>query len=292
MLEVEGLGKRFGSTVALDDVAFAVPAGAMFGFVGANGAGKTTAMRVIMGVTLADKGRVRWRGTPPTFDTRRRFGYLPEERGLYAAMRVREQIEYFARLHGLSAARAHRAADTWIERLGLGERRNDDVNALSLGNQQRVQLAVAVVHDPELLVLDEPFSGLDPLAVDTLAGVLTEKAAAGVPVIFSSHQLELVERLCDSVGIIAAGRMVATGRVDELRRRQGRTQLRIEVRGAPPDWVDTLPGKVVTRVSDQEVLVEAADDQAVLRAALGAGKVVHFGQHHTSLAEIFREVVA
>ena len=291
MLEVEGLRKRYGDKVALDGVSFTVPPGVMFGFVGANGAGKTTTMRIIMGVTRADGGDVRWRGAGLDLSTRQRFGYLPEERGLYPSMRVSEQIEYFARLHGMSAADARRAAQYWIDRLDLGRHRNDEVSSLSLGNQQRVQLAVAVVHDPQLLVLDEPFSGLDPLAVDTLAGVLADKAAGGVPGIFSSHQLELVERLCHSVGIIAAGRMVAVGPVAELRQR-GTTRLRVVVSGASPGWADRLPGKVVEAVNDSEVLVEAEDDQAVLQAAVRAGRVVHFGQQQPTLAEIFREAVA
>jgi ABC-2 type transport system ATP-binding protein len=182
----------------------------MFGFVGPNGAGKTTTMRIVMGVLEPDAGDVRFNGAPPV---RSRFGYMPEERGLYPKMRVRAQLAYFAGLHGAPAS----AADTWIERLGLTERAGDRVEELSLGNQQRVQLAVALVHEPDVLVLDEPFSGLDPLGVDVLSGVLNDYAATGVPVIFSSHQLELVERLCDAVAIIKDGRLVASGTVEELR---------------------------------------------------------------------------
>ncbi len=187
----------------------------MFGFVGPNGAGKTTTMRIILGVLAADSGEVRWREAPVTPATRRRFGYMPEERGLYPKMRVRAQLSYLAALHGVAEPQA--AADRWIERLGLTERADDRVEALSLGNQQRVQLAAALVHEPELLVLDEPFSGLDPVGVDVLSGVLADYAATGVPVVFSSHQLELVERLCDAVAIIKDGRLVASGTVDELR---------------------------------------------------------------------------
>src|SRR4051795_13404469 len=187
----------------------------MFGFVGPNGAGKTTAMRIIMGVLEPDAGEVQFNGTAPDFETRRRFGYMPEERGLYPKMRVRAQLVYLATLHGVTTAED--AADRWIERLGLTERAGDRVEALSLGNQQRVQLAAALVHDPELLVLDEPFSGLDPVGVDVLSGVLSEYAATGVPVVFSSHQLELVERVCEAVAIIKDGRLVASGTVEELR---------------------------------------------------------------------------
>ena len=166
MLELKGLTRRYGDLVALDDLSFTVAEGQMFGFVGPNGAGKTTAMRIVLGVLEPDRGEVRWRGRPVDIETRRRFGYMPEERGLYPKMRVRDQLEYFARLHGLPAGEAGSAAGYWIERLGVAERAGDRVEQLSLGNQQRVQLAAALVHDPEVLVLDEPFSGLDPVGVD------------------------------------------------------------------------------------------------------------------------------
>ncbi|MGW4642580.1 ABC transporter ATP-binding protein [Sphaerisporangium sp. NPDC004334] len=304
MLEVEGLEKRYGDTVALDGVSLTVRPGEMFGFVGANGAGKTTTMRIVMGVLGADAGRVRWNGAPVGHDTRRRFGYMPEERGLYAKMRVAEQVEYFGRLSGMAAPDARRSADALIERLGLAGRRGDDVDSLSLGNQQRVQLAVALIHDPEVLVLDEPFSGLDPIAVDALAGVLAERAAAGVPVVFSSHQLDLVERLCDSVGIIKAGRMVAVGTVAELRARESRKRLRIVVAGAEAGWADRLPGEIVAKTDRSplaaaeehgrydEVILVPTDDQEALRLATRAGRVQHFGWQEPGLADIFREVVA
>jgi ABC-2 type transport system ATP-binding protein len=291
MLRVEGLRKRFGETVALDGVTLAVERGEMFGFVGANGAGKTTTMRIVMGVLTADEGRVLWRDEPIGLRDRRRFGYMPEERGLYAKMRVGEQIEYFGRLGGLSAPAARKAAGDLMERLGVTERAGDDVGDLTLGNQQRVQLAVALVHDPEALVLDEPFSGLDPIAVDALAGVLAERRAAGVPVIFSSHQLELVERMCDSVGIIKAGRMIASGTVVELRGREARKRLRIKVTGADAGWADALPGTIVAKDGD-EVVLEPSDDQEALRVATRAGQLEHFGWVEPTLSEIFREVVA
>ncbi|GAA4208714.1 ABC transporter ATP-binding protein [Microbispora amethystogenes] len=292
MLEIDGLRKRYGDTTALDGVGFTVRPGEMFGFVGANGAGKTTTMRIVMGVLGADSGEVRLDGRPLGYDDRRTFGYMPEERGLYQKMKVAEQIEYFGRLHGLAPAAARTATDALLERLGLVGRRDDAVEALSLGNQQRVQLAVALVHEPTVLILDEPFSGLDPLAVDALAEVLKDRAAEGVPVIFSSHQLDLVERLCDSVGIISAGRMVAYGPVAELREREGRGVLRVVVRGGAPGWADGLPGTVV-REGDRDVLLcEEGDDQAVLRTAMSAGTVEHFGRRQPTLTEIFREAVA
>ncbi|HEV2824121.1 MAG TPA: ATP-binding cassette domain-containing protein, partial [Actinomycetota bacterium] len=172
MLELQGLSRRYGDLVALDDLSFTVREGQMFGFVGPNGAGKTTTMRIVLGVLEPDRGEVRWRGRPVDAETRRRFGYMPEERGLYPKMRVRDQLDYFARLHGLSATDAFSAADYWIERLGVADRAGDRVEQLSLGNQQRVQLAAALVARPEVLILDEPFSGLDPVGVDALAEAL------------------------------------------------------------------------------------------------------------------------
>ena len=215
MLCVTELTRRYGDATVLDDVSFDVRPGRITGFVGGNGAGKTTTMRIIMGVLAPDAGEVRWKGEPLHMRMRARFGYMPEERGLYPKMRVKRQLSYLAGLHGVDDPDA--AADRWIDRLGLTERAEDRVEELSLGNQQRVQLAAALVHEPELLVLDEPFSGLDPVGVDVLSGVLLDYARTGVPVVFSSHQLELVERLCEAVAIIKDGRLVASGTVEALR---------------------------------------------------------------------------
>src|SRR4051812_46722274 len=242
MLEVAELARRYGDVIALDGLSFSVEPGQLFGFVGPNGAGKTTAMRIVLGVLEADRGDVRWQGRPVDAAMRRRFGYMPEERGLYPKMRVRDQIVYFARLHGHDAAAAAAAADRWIERLGLGDRAGDRTEQLSLGNQQRVQLAAALVHDPEVLVLDEPFSGLDPVGVDVLSGVLSEYAATGVPVVFSSHQLDLVERLCEAVAIVKDGRLVASGRVEELRETGAERTLRVAVAGdGDGGWLARVP---------------------------------------------------
>ena len=295
MLEFDGLHKTYGDNHVLKGVGFAVAAGSMFGFCGANGAGKTTTMRIAMGLAVADAGEVCWRGRPVDADVRRRIGYMPEERGLYPKMRVGEQVAYFARLHGMDAAAATRAADDWAERLGLAERRGDRVEKLSLGNQQRVQLAAALVSRPEVLILDEPFSGLDPVGVDSLADALLEQCRQGVPVVFSSHQLDLVERLCDSVGILADGRMVAAGPVDELRRREGGRMLRVVVPDAPPGWATGRPGVRVVSEQRGDTLLEldpATDEQTVLAAALRTGRVTHFGWREPTLVELFREVVA
>ncbi|WP_081916210.1 ABC transporter ATP-binding protein [Saccharothrix sp. NRRL B-16314] len=272
---------------------FDVRAGELFGFVGSNGAGKTTTMRIALGVLAADSGEVRWNGAPITFETRRRIGYMPEERGLYPKMKVHDQLVYLAELHGLSTNAAHRSADDWVARLGLRDRRHDEVQKLSLGNQQRVQLAAALVHEPEVLVLDEPFSGLDPVAVDVMSQVLREKAASGVPVVFSSHQLDLVERLCDRVGIVRSGTLVACGSVDELRA-GGRTQLVVDAPQAHPGWADRLPGVRSAHTSAGRTVVDlapGADDQVVLRAALETGPVHEFSRQRPSLTELFRSVV-
>ena len=295
MLEFDGLYKSFGDNRVLDGVGFTVAPGSMFGFCGSNGAGKTTTMRIAMGLVRPDEGRVRWQGRELDQDVRRRIGYMPEERGLYPKMKVGDQVAYFARLHGLAPAAAAQAAEEWIGRLGLADRRGDAVEKLSLGNQQRVQLAAALVSRPEVLILDEPFSGLDPIGVDSLAEALLGQAREGVPVVFSSHQLDLVERLCDSVGILARGRMVATGSVDELRRREAGRLLRVVVPDAAPHWAASLPGVQVVSEQAGDTLLElgaGTDDQAVLAAALRTGRVSHFAWRQPTLVELFREAVA
>ena len=295
MLQVDGLVRRYGDVTALDGLTFDVRPGYLHGFVGANGAGKTTAMRVVMGLDRPDAGEVRWHGRPPTADDRRRFGYMPEERGLYPTMRAAEQLEYLARLHGVDAPAARRRAAAWLERLGLGGRADDRVDRLSLGNQQRVQLGAALVHEPQLLVLDEPFSGLDPVASDVMADVLHEQAASGVPVLFSSHQLDLVQRLCERVTVLAAGRLVADGRVDDLRVGAGRRRLRVRVDAVPDErWARDLPGVDVVEQHDDEVLLaldDHVDDQAVLDAARAAGPVRAFTPAVPDLTEVYRAAV-
>lgn len=292
-LDIDHVSKAYGPVVALDDMTFSVQAGELFGFVGSNGAGKTTTMRIVLGVLAADAGEVRWAGRAVDFVSRRSIGYMPEERGLYPKMHVGEQLTYFARLHGLDAKAAPAAARRWCERLAIDSRWNDEVQALSLGNQQRVQLAAALVHDPTILVLDEPFSGLDPVAVDVMSGVLRDRADQGVPVIFSSHQLDLVQRICDKVGIVKSGRMVACGTVAELQA-SAPAELVVTAPTAPPSWVDGLPGVTVkSRDAGTSVLELAAgaDDQAVLRTALDAGPVTEFSWRKPDLTELFRHVV-
>ena len=290
-LELRDLRRSYGDKVALDGLSFGVGPGQIFGFVGPNGAGKTTAMRIVLGVLTADSGEVLWQGRPVGEEDRRRIGYMPEERGLYPKMRVAEQLSYLAQLHGLGRADADASATRWIDELEIGEYADKPLEQLSLGNQQRAQLAAALVHDPVLLVLDEPFSGLDPIGVDVLAGVLSARAAAGVPVVFSSHQLELVERMCEAVAIIKNGRLVASGGVEELRRTAAGRRWRVEVAGAQAGWAGAVDG--VEALDDSTfVLTVTADEQALLDAARRAGRVQFFGPVLPSLADLFRDAVA
>jgi ABC-2 type transport system ATP-binding protein len=295
VLELEGLTRRFGKVTALDGLTFSVPAGEVVGFLGPNGAGKTTAMRAIFGLTDLDAGQVRWNGTPVVESVWRRFGYMPEERGLYPSMLVGEQLEYLGRLHGLEAGAAAAATADWLERLGLADRAGGTVDSLSHGNQQRVQLAAALVHDPDLLVLDEPLAGLDPPGIDAIGEVLVERARAGSSVLFSSHQLDLVEDLCESVVIIDHGRLVVAGRVDELAA-SGPRRLVVGVEGDRDGaWARGLAGVAVSELAGGEarlVLDDSVDSESVLRAAMAAGRVTAFSFERRRLSEVFREALA
>ena len=292
-LEIDGISKRYGDVVALDRLSLEVPAGQLFGFVGRNGAGKTTAMRIVVGVLTPDAGDVRVGGTAMTLEIRRQIGYMPEERGLYPKMRVAEQLAYLAEVHGMASAQALAAASTWLERFGLADRATDELQALSLGNQQRVQLAAALVFGPNMLVLDEPFAGLDPVAVDVMSAVLREQADAGLPVLFSSHELELVERLCDRVAIIDRGRIVAKGTVEELR--VGAPERRwVDAPNAAAGWGDGIPGAKLIDRKGSRLLFEldpGANDQELLQAALATGPVAEFHRVEPTLGEIFRTVL-
>ncbi|MGI8414204.1 MAG: ABC transporter ATP-binding protein [Solirubrobacteraceae bacterium] len=300
MLELIDLRRRYGEVVALDGLAFTVPPGQVFGFLGPNGAGKTTAMRAVFGLAGLDSGEVRWQGAPIGERERRGFGYMPEERGLYAGMQILDQLVFLGRLHGLGSRAAHDAAIQWTERLGLAERRADKLESLSLGNQQRVQLAASLVHSPDMLILDEPFSGLDPVAVDAFSAILAEQAAGGATVIFSSHQLDLVEHLCESVAIVNRGRLVVEGSVEALAR-SGPQRLEVKVAGDPVgQWargglagVDSVQsgedGKVMLTLGPESGVQPILD--GILDAARRAGGVEHFSFTRRRLSEVFREAV-
>jgi len=295
MLELDHLSKRYGELQALRDLSLTVREGEIFGFVGANGAGKTTTMRAVLGVLEVDTGSVQWNGAEITFPMRRRIGYIPEDRGLYPKMTVLSQLDYFGRLHGLKRHDARTASMHWLERLGLADRAGSQLQSLSHGNQQRVQLAAALVHEPELIVLDEPLSGLDPVGIDDIGAVLVERANAGCCVVFSSHQLDLVEDLCESVTIIDHGRLVTSGRVDDLAT-SGARRLVVRVEGdRDAAWAKRLAGVVVSEVNGGEarlVLDESIDSDVVLRAAMAAGRVTEFSFARRRLSEVFREALA
>src|SRR5215470_5159458 len=217
MLDFDAVTKRFGPLTALDRCTFTARPGRLTGFLGPNGAGKTTAMRTVFGLVELDAGMVRWHGKPISAADRARFGYMPEERGLYPRMRVRDQLVYLGQLCGRAGRDVARGVDAWLERLDLAGRAADRLDALSHGNQQRVQLIAALVNDPDLVVLDEPFSGLDPIAMEAMGELLSGLAGQGATVLFSSHQLDLVQDLCQDVVIIEHGRIVLAGELDDLR---------------------------------------------------------------------------
>ncbi len=294
MLVAEGLTRRFGDVVALDGLSLRVAPGELLGFLGPNGSGKTTALRSILGISEPDSGTVTWKGAPLDREARSRFGYLPEERGLYPGMKIAEQLAYFATLYGVGRAAARKAANEWLERLGLGDRLDDKVDALSLGNQQRVQLAAALIHSPEVLVLDEPFSGLDPISIETVGAILREQAENGAAVVFSSHQLDLVEDYCQKVTIISKGRVVVDGSLDDVQR--GATPvLSVHVEGDEiGTWAKWLPGvKVIANDAGRLRLALSpnADTQAVLAAAQKRGAVVEFTLVKRRLSEVFIKAV-
>ena len=292
-IELRHLSRTFGEIRAVDDISFTVGAGRLTGFVGGNGAGKTTTMRMVMGVLSPSGGEVLWDGRPITALDRRQFGYMPEERGLYPKQAVLDQLVYLGRLRGLSASAAKASVTAHLERLGLAERAKDHVEKLSLGNQQRVQIIAALMGRPRALVLDEPFSGLDPAAVDNMADLLREHTARGVPVLFSSHQLDLVERLCERLVVLAKGRVVASGSPDELRSTSvSRHRL---VLSGDAGWVRGVGGVHAVDVEGHTALLEVVEhgaERALLEEALRRGEVHEFSPQRPTLAQIYREVTA
>lgn len=293
MLEFVDATKRYGPTVALDRCSFRARPGRLTGFLGPNGAGKTTAMRAVFGLVSLDAGVVRWRGQATTEAARRRFGYMPEERGLYPRMRVRDELVYLAQLCGQREQEAAAAVDRWLDRLGLGERGGDRLDTLSHGNQQRVQLIAALINEPELLVLDEPFSGLDPLAIAAMAELLAELAAGGATVLFSSHQLDLVEDVCEDVVVIDHGRIVLAGELDALRAAVPQRVVDIRYRGPAPDW-SRLPAADVLAAEPghARVRVGRTTDPAAALAAVAGAEVLSFTYQPPTLSELFRGAVA
>src|SRR5664279_556942 len=289
-LEVRDVGHSYGDRVALDSVSFDVVPGVLTGLLGPNGAGKTTLLRIMLGVLSPDSGEVRYDGRLVGAEDRRRWGYMPQERGLYPGMPAGDQVVHFGRLHGLSRRDATRRARGLLEELGLDDRWADRTDRLSGGMQQRLQLAASLVHDPAVIVLDEPFSGLDPVAVESLSETLRLRARDGRTVLFSSHQLDLVQDLCEDIAMVDRDRTVLLGSVARLRASSGRRQLRLHVEAPSHDWLLAYPD--ITVVSDEaddlRLAVPAGiDPLEVLDAARAAGRVVDFGLELPTLSQLF-----
>jgi len=299
MLQLIDLHKRYGSTVALDGCGFDVRPGRIVGFLGPNGSGKTTTMRSIFGLVRLDAGEALWNGRPIGYEERRRFGYMPEERGLYPRMRILEQVSYFARLHGIKEDAARAATVGWLERVGLAEKAKARLEELSHGNQQRVQLAVALVGSPDLLVLDEPFAGLDPIGVGALEEAIRGEAARGAAVVFSSHQLDLVEDICDDIAIIHEGRTVLNGTLQDIRQASPfrYVQLLLQTQTEKARLrasVSAMEGVRVLWERDGELRCQVprdADPQALLAAVCRLGEVGYFRFEPPALSDLFREAV-
>ncbi len=292
MLSVSHISKRYGDVVALRNASFDVQPGRILGFLGRNGAGKTTTMRCVFGLVEPDSGSITIDGAPLTDSARLRFGYMPEERGLYLRMKVHEQLVYFGKLSGMDKNDASEAADHWLDELGLAERRDAKLQELSHGNQQRVQLATAILHDPDVLVLDEPFAGLDPIGVASLSKVLHDFADRGASILFSSHQLDLVEDVCQDVAIIDGGTVVASGSLDDLREQASYRRLEIRIDGTP--WTPSIEGvSTVTSGGDSYDIVDASVSvDQLLSAARTEGNITRFSYRAPGLQDLFRDAVS
>jgi ABC-2 type transport system ATP-binding protein len=295
-LELTGLRKRFGAVQALDGVTMHVEPGQVFGFLGANGAGKTTTMRVVLGFLREDEGSVTWNGRDARSWPRRTWGYLPEERGLYQRMPVLEQLVFYASLYGVPRAVARRDGLDWLARFRIEEYAERRAESLSKGNQQKVQFVATILHDPDVLLMDEPFSGLDPVNVAMLKAAFLEMRDRGKTIVFSTHQLDMAEELCESVAIIDHGRIVTAGTTREVKRSTGHQVVRVAT-AADGDgrWLAELPDVTVTRPGEDYTELRVAsgsDPQTVLRAALATGhEVLRFEVADPSLEEVFVERV-
>jgi ABC-2 type transport system ATP-binding protein len=298
-LVVDSISKRFGEIVALDGASFTAEPGRIFGLLGANGAGKTTSMRIVLDILRADSGTVTWQGRPNTEVPRRTWGYLPEERGLYLEMRVMDVLRFFARLYGVPGAEATAEVEDWLERFRIPDYRDRKVKELSKGNQQKIQYIAAILHDPDVLIMDEPFSGLDPVNVQLLKEAFLEMRRRGKALIFSTHQMEQVEELCESIVIIDRGRVVVGGQVRDVKRAMGRQVVRLATEGTDGTdglgWLEQVPGVTLTRRGEDYLELHVAtgtDPGSLLRTALDRGETVtRFEITDPSLEEVFIEHV-
>jgi ABC-2 type transport system ATP-binding protein len=293
-LIIEGLTKRFGTVQALDGISFSVQPGEVFGFLGANGAGKTTTMRIVLGLMRADSGTVTWDGRPAHDWPRRTWGYMPEERGLYAKMSVIEQLVHFASLYGVPRARARAEAREWLVRFRIGDKADSRLETLSKGNQQKIQYIATILHGPDVLLMDEPFVGLDPVNVALLKAAFLEMRDRGKTLLFSTHQLDQAEELCDSVAVIDHGRLVTSGSTRDVRRSTGHQVVRVATASDDRSWLEAMPGVTVTRDGVDYAEVRVADGvspQRILEAAIANGPVLRFEVGDPSLEQVFVERV-
>ena len=293
-LELDAVRKTFGDFVAVDAVSFAVPQGSLFGLLGPNGAGKTTVIRMIMDILAPDRGEVRLRGRPRTRDDLRRIGYLPEERGLYRRMTVTDQLVFLGELHGVPRGEATKRAAQWLERLGLGAWAKAKVEALSKGMQQKIQIAGTLLHEPDLLILDEPFSGLDPINQGVLKEALAELRERGTTILFSTHIMEHAEKLCDRICLISSGRVVLAGELAALKRERGGNVYRVRTDG-PEAALEGLPGvaQVVPKGDGEARLLLApeADPGEMLATLVGRTRVREYRSEEPDLETLFIQAV-
>jgi len=297
LLQVEHVTKRYGNLTAVDDVSFTAEPGRIFGLLGPNGAGKTSIIRMITYIMVPDTGQIMLGGQPVGPQTQQRMGYLPEERGLYKKLKVGEQLVYFARLKGMSGSEAERAVRHWLARFDAKDWYDKKVEALSKGMQQKVQFIVTIVHGPELIILDEPFSGLDPINAELLQEVIAELRNAGRTVLFASHRMEQVEQICDDICLIAEGRVVLSGPLREVKRQFGSNTVTLVFDG-PEGWLDGLEAEgavsVLSRTAGHVTarLLNGTPPRRVLDAALDfVQEVYHFELHEPPMDEIFRMAV-
>lgn len=296
-LVVEHINKSFAQFHVIKDLSMEVREGAIFGFLGANGAGKTTTMRMILDIIRPDSGHITWNGADVRNVSRRSWGYLPEERGLYPKVGVEDQLVFLARLHGLSKAAAIKQLNEWLERFQITEYRKKKVEELSKGNQQKIQFLAAIVHDPTILIMDEPFSGLDPVNAIILKEAFLEMHRRGKTIIFSTHQLEQVEEMCEDVLIINKGQTVIAGSVRDVKRQHGRNVARLKLDNDPEAlWLDTLEGIQVTKRRQDYIEMQLQADlnpNLIIEAALRNGGIIsRFELTEPSLTDIFIEAVS
>ena len=295
-LVVEHISKSFGTFQAIKDLSMHVPEGSMFGFLGANGAGKTTTMRMILDIIRPDTGHITWNDKDVREIPRNHLGYLPEERGLYPKMVVEEQLLFLARLNGLSKQDATRELNEWLERFQINVNRKKKVEELSKGNQQKVQFLATILHNPSILVMDEPFSGLDPVNANVLKEAFLEMHRRGKTIIFSTHQLEQVEEMCEDIVIFNKGQSVVQGSVRDIKRQHGRNVVRLRLDDDPEaSWLDEMPGVQVTKRRQDYIEMQFQANltpNAILQEALRhSGNITLFEIAEPSLTDIFIEAV-